>query len=139
MLYQLRSDDRQGQERFLPLSRSRLGRAAEAVAVDYLVSRGFEVVDCNLRVGALEIDILARQGPLIVVVEVRTRGATSFTRALSSVDSVKRGRLVRAAEQVWRERFAGDKTAERLRFDVVAVLFDDKTTRVEHVVGAFTA
>jgi putative endonuclease len=103
------------------------------------VSKGFEIVDCNLRVGALEIDILARQGPLIVVVEVRTRGTTSFARPLASVDSVKRGRLVRAAEQVWRDRFAGDRTAERLRFDVVAVLFDAQATRVEHVAGAFTA
>ena len=109
------------------------------MAVDYLVSQGFSLLATNLRVGALEIDVLARLGGLVVVAEVRTRGPSAFTRPLESVDAAKRERLVRAAQIVWREQFQDDPSAERLRFEVIAVSFDEGTPRVEHVTGAFTA
>lgn len=119
--------------------RQRIGRRAEAVARDYLIHQGFAIIGANVRVGALEIDIVARQGSLLAIVEVRSRGKGAFQRALASVSATKRARLVSAADRLWRERFAADLTLERLRFDVIAVAFDGDDAEIEHVPAAFTA
>jgi putative endonuclease len=119
-------------------SRAELGVRAEEVARAYFVDRGFELVDRNLRVGRLELDLVLRDGPVIIVVEVRTRGASSFQRALDSVDSRKRARVRAAGERLWRDRFARDASVDRMRFDIAAVEFQpDGTAVVEHVRAAF--
>ena len=78
----------------------------------------------NLRLGKLELDVVARQGPLIVVVEVRTRGAGAWTTAFGSIDSAKRRRIRRAGERLWQRRYKNDASVERLRFDAASVSFD---------------
>jgi putative endonuclease len=112
-------------------------RAEEAVAA-HLAAAGLEIVALNLRVGRLELDVVARDGPVIAVVEVRTRGRGAWVRALDSVDAKKRERVRRAGERLWRERFARDPTAERMRFDLAAVdLLPDGGARIEIVRAAF--
>jgi putative endonuclease len=121
-----------------PARRAALGVRAEEVARAHLVERGLELVARNLRVGRLELDLVLRDGALIVVVEVRTRGAGSFQRALDSVDSRKRARVRAAGERLWRERFARDASVDRMRFDIAAVEFQpDGTAVVEHIKAAF--
>lgn len=111
-------------------------RAEEAVA-QYLIDRGAEVVARNLRIGMLEIDIVARLRELIMVVEVRHRGATAWTTGLSSINIVKRQRIRRAGQRLWDRRFKYDATAERMRFDVASVSYLDGNAVVEYVAAAF--
>ena len=87
--------------------------------------------------GRLEIDVVARRGPVIAVVEVRTRGKTAWTSAFGSVDRKKRLRLRRAGERLWQRRYKNDASAERLRFDVASVNLGDRPPSVEYVVAAF--
>lgn len=119
------------------MSSSKLWQDAEAAVAEYLKQLGFEVVATNLRVGHLEIDIVARRGPLIVVVEVRTRGVTAWTRGLASVNWKKRERIRRAGQRLWQSRYRHDCSAERMRFDVASVSFIDGDPRVEYVQAAF--
>lgn len=104
--------------------------------MDYLVVRGFTILGRNVRLGALELDVVARQGPLVAVVEVRTRGKTSYERPFESLSATKRARLRRAVARLWKDRLDGMKGAERIRIDVAAVTFEDGVTRVEYVEGA---
>jgi len=115
------------------------GRRAEAAAVDYLRANGFEILGTNVRVGPLELDIVARLGDLVAIVEVRTRGRGSYVGAFESVDSRKRGRIVRAAARLWREMLSSDESIARLRIDVIAVTFEDGRTLVEHAEAAIVA
>jgi putative endonuclease len=78
----------------------------------------------NVRVGRLEVDILARQGPVVAVVEVRSRGEGAWVGAFSSVDWKKRARLRAAGRALWRRHFLRDPSVERMRFDVASVSFD---------------
>jgi len=110
---------------------------AEAAVAEYLRRAGFDLVATNLRVGHLELDIVARRGPLIVVVEVRTRGDTAWTRALGSVDWKKRERVRRAGQRLWQRRYRHDCSAERMRFDIASVSFFDGKPHVEYVPAAF--
>jgi len=115
-----------------------IGGRAEEAAREHLLARGLSLVGANLRIGRLELDLVLQEGPVIVVVEVRTRGPGSWRRALDSVDRRKRARIRAAGERLWRDRFARDASVERMRFDIAAVTFQpDGSAVVEHVKAAF--
>ncbi len=105
--------------------------------MDWLVARGYDIVARNLRIGALEIDIVARNGPVVCVIEVRTRGASAWTSGLGSIGIVKRIRIRRAGERLWQRRYRRDSSVERLRFDAASVNLDVEPPEVEYVVAAF--
>ena len=118
------------------MDRGELGQRAELAVVDYLAVRGFTVLWRNLRLGPLELDIVARQGPLVVVVEVRTRGAGALQGPFESIDGVKRARLKRAVARLWKEHLRAMRGVERVRIDAAAVRFEEGATSVEYVEGA---
>lgn len=115
-----------------------LGHKAEQLAADHLVALGMQILERNFRVGRLELDIVAREGVVIVVVEVRTRSQGAWIKALDSVDWRKCKRVRAAGEALWRRRFQQDPTVERMRFDVLSVtLSGDAPPAFEHVKAAF--
>lgn len=118
--------------------RSRRGALAEHIAVRHIVAMGMHVLARNLRVGHLELDIVARDGPAVVVIEVRTRGSGAWQTPLDSVGGVKRSRLRRAAEILWDRHWSRWEGVERVRFDVVSVRLGRGTpARVDYVRAAF--
>lgn len=118
-------------------ARAEAGQSAERAVLRWLVAHGFHIVATNLRVSRYELDIVARSGPLIVVVEVRTRGPGAWTRGFGSLDAAKRRRIRRAGEWLWQRRYRNDPSAERLRFDAASVSFVAGSPRVEYVPAAF--
>ena len=113
------------------------GARAEAVVARFLETQGYEIVATNLRLGHLELDVVARAGGTIAVVEVRTRGPGAWTSSFGSIDYKKRQRVRRAGERLWQRRYRHDPSAARLRFDAAAVSFEAGEPRVEYVVAAF--
>jgi putative endonuclease len=105
---------------------------------EFLAREGLELLGRNVRVGRWEIDILARDGAVIAVVEVRTRGLGAWQRAFDTVDQGKRQRLRKAAAVLWSRRFARRSDIERMRFDVASVdLESGPEPAVEYVRAAF--
>jgi putative endonuclease len=96
-----------------------------------------QVVASNLRLGYLEIDIVAREHDTIAVVEVRTRGAGAWTTGFGSIDHRKRTRIRRAGERLWRRFCRHDRSIQRLRFDAASVKFGAGPPDVEYVRAAF--
>jgi len=113
------------------------GRRAESLVAAWLVEQGYEIVATNLRIGMLEIDLVARQGPVVAVVEVRTRGPTARTTGFGSVTRLKRERIRRAGERLWQRRYRRDASVERLRFDVASVRLYTEPPTIEYVIAAF--
>jgi putative endonuclease len=118
-------------------SRSGAGSAAERAVAAWLEQRGFTIVATNLRVGRLELDVVARRDRLVAVVEVRTRGPGAWTSALGSIDAAKRRRVRRAGERLWQRRYRDDSSVDHLRFDAASVTFTGGQPRVEYVAAAF--
>lgn len=119
-------------------TRHALGARAEEAVVDYLVASGLSVLDVNVRVGRYEVDVLARDGEVIAVVEVRTRGPSAWQRPLASIDGSKRSRVRQAGERLWRGRFAAERSVQRMRFDAAAVRFEPGgRVLVDYVKAAF--
>lgn len=117
--------------------RHKLGRRAEALVVAYLEERGLRIEGTNLRLGALELDIVARHGGVIVVVEVRCRSAGAWTTGFGSISPTKRKRIRWAGERLWRLRYRNDPSVERMRFDAAAVTFEGDRHHIEYVESAF--
>jgi putative endonuclease len=93
----------------------RRGRAAEAMAAAWLRLRGYRILARGLRTPVGEIDLIARRGDTLVVVEVKSRA--SVAAAAHTLSVRQRRRIVRAAQ--W--YLAGRPALARLslRFDVV--------------------
>lgn len=111
------------------------GRRAELAVADFLFARGFTILWRNVRLGALELDVVARRRSLVVIVEVRTRGRGSLLRPFESIGLTKRVRLLRAVDRLWRARLSAVRGIERVRIDAAAVEFSRGATRVEYVEG----
>jgi putative endonuclease len=115
-------------------ARQALGAYGERLAVEHLAEAGMVVLDRNWRCRHGEIDIVARDGDVVVFCEVKTRRGDGFGAPAEAVVPRKARRLRRLAAQ-WLAT-AGVRPDE-VRFDVVSVLAQARgTARVEHVRGA---
>ena len=113
-----------------------LGAAAEQVAADFLRAQGLEILERNFRRRLGELDIIARDGDVLVIAEVRTRSSDQFGGASASVDFGKQTRLIRAAAQLLQQR--RELARLRVRFDVLAVSnVGGHPTNVEWIRHAF--
>src|SRR5579871_380506 len=104
-------------ERRLPIHLER-GRAAEDAAVAYLEAQGVRILLRNFRLRMGELDIVARDGNTLAIIEVRTRSTNKFGGAAASVDWRKQTKIRRAAAQLLQQR--KDLAGLPVRFDVIA-------------------
>jgi putative endonuclease len=120
------------------MDRADLGRTAEQIAAEHLRQQGLEVLTRNFRRRNGEIDIVAREGEVLAIVEVRTRTSELFGGAAASIDGWKRHKIIRATEQLLQQR--QDLARLRVRFDVIVVHGASSThPRVEWIQHAFDA
>lgn len=118
-----------------PLSQ---GRCAEDLALAYLAGRGLELLARNVRCKAGEIDLVCRDGAILVLIEVRQRARADFGGALASVGAPKRRKLIRAARFFLHTRPAWRRCI--VRFDVVGIHGDPcGTHEIAWVRDAFRA
>lgn len=119
--------------------RHRHGRRAEDAATEHLLDQGFSILGRNVRIGPLEIDIVARRSDLVVIAEVRARGATSYEKPLASISRTKIRALMRAARGIWRGRLSKMRGVQRMRIDILAVTRDAAGNEtLEWIQGAIT-
>ena len=114
--------------------RAMLGVRGEDLACVHLRALGFEVIGRNVRVGRLELDVIARSGRLVVFCEVRSRTSDRLMTPAQSIDAKKVARVRAAAAQWLREAKLGPV---QMRFDVASVMFDTPEGRLNYLIGAF--
>ena len=95
----------------------RRGRLGEWLCLWHLRLRGWHIVARDWRCPSGEIDILARRGKVLAVIEVKSRG--EFVAAASALAPRQRRRIIRAAEAFLTQR--SDLAGLDLRFDVMLV------------------
>ncbi|GAA4332491.1 YraN family protein [Streptomyces venetus] len=116
-------------------ARSAMGKYGESLAARRLAEAGLTVLERNWRSGrAGEIDIVARDGDVLVVCEVKTRRAGPFEHPMAAVTPRKAERLRDLAER-WIQTHGGAPPGG-VRIDVVGVLLPARGAAVvEHVRG----
>lgn len=108
----------------------RRGHVSEYIAALYLVAKGYRISAIRYRTKQGEIDIIARQGDLVVCVEVKAR--RDLDSAVFAVTGTTQNRI-RAASELWLSR-QPDAQRLSLRYDIVAVL---PWRLPKHLVDAF--
>jgi putative endonuclease len=103
------------------------GHAGEDLAAAYLALAGIEVVRRNARLAGVEVDLVARDGRVRVLVEVKLRTRSDFGGAAAAVDGRKRERLRRAALALMGEG------AGAVRVDVIAIETHAEGLALRHV------
>lgn len=116
-----------------------VGRFGEQRAVEHLEAAGLEILDRNWRCRAGELDIVARDGPQLVFVEVKTRSSVAFGAPAEAVDRVKSARIRELAVRwIMAQRELGVPMFwETLRFDVVSVVRGRGGLEIAHLAGVF--
>ena len=111
------------------------GDAGERQARAWLEAHGLHCLAAGWRCRLGELDLVMRDGDVLVFVEVRVRAGRSLVGALESIDAHKQWRIACAA-RAWLSRHPA-QAALPARFDVVAIDGEDLTWlrdafRVEH-------
>lgn len=117
-------------------ARQELGAAGEQLARRHLEQHGYELIDANWRRPHGEIDLIMRDGDVLVFIEVKTRRGERLGAAEESVTPAQAGRLLRAADTFFVER---PELADSFwRVDLVAVTLapSGAVRRFNHIVDA---
>jgi len=115
----------------------RVGEAGEQAAAEFVTSLGYRIVARNVRFRSGEIDLVARDGGVLVFVEVKTRRGRGFGTPDEAVGAAKQRRLIRLAS-LYLARLGSDPPP--CRFDVVSVEpGPDGSLQCRLIKGAFTA
>lgn len=110
-----------------------LGRKGEEIAKEYLRSIGYDILEENWLCHPLEIDIIAKDGKELVIVEVKARGTDSYEHPTEAVSNKKIRFLVNAAEAYIQQKDINTDT----RFDVISIVFGKGSYQLEHFKDAF--
>jgi putative endonuclease len=114
--------------------RKRTGKKGEDIAVAYLISRGYRIVERNYKCPLGEIDIVARDGDELVFVEVKSRKSEEFGDPQLAVGLKKQKKVSRISLAYLKEKHLYPCNA---RFDVVAIKMLPDGSTVELIQNAF--
>ncbi|MBQ4399060.1 MAG: YraN family protein [Bacteroidales bacterium] len=109
------------------------GKLGEELAVDYLTGKGYEILERNWRNVHKEIDIIAKDGKFLVIVEVKTRQTDEYGEPDVAVTRKKQRMLIAAANAYITRKGLDMET----RFDIISIVFRDGEPVIEHIEDAF--
>ena len=109
------------------------GAQGEDIAIDYLRSKGYVILDRNWRSGHKEIDIVARKDDVVVFVEVKARANAFYGNPEDAVTRRKMHLLVLAADAYLRY----NAIDLEVRFDVITITGTTGKPYIRHYERAF--
>lgn len=98
-----------------------IGNLGENIAENYLINRGYIILDRNFRCKTGEIDIIAKDGNYISFIEVKTRYGNLYGTPGESVNYLKQYRIYKTAQMyILKKRL----NKFNFRFDVIEVILN---------------
>ena len=110
-----------------------LGKLGEDLAVQYLTDKGYEILERNWRNIHKEIDIIAKEGDDLVIVEVKARQTDEYGEPDIAVTKRKQRMLIAAANAYILKNNLDVST----RFDIISIVFKNGEPVIEHIEDAF--
>jgi putative endonuclease len=125
-----------GPGRVTQTTRQVLGAAGERLARRHLEQRGYRFVAANWRRPYGELDLIMRDGNVLVFVEVKTRCGERIVTAEESLTAAQARRLLRGAQSFLTER--EDLAGLYWRIDLIAITLmpTGAVSRLTHIVDA---
>lgn len=116
--------------------RNDFGRHCEFMARTYLEQQGYLILETNWRSGHKEIDIIAKEGEMLVIVEVKARKNEDFMFAEDAVNDKKIRNLIRATHNYILQKDLDCDT----RFDIITIILGNNGEyELKHIKDAFVA
>ncbi len=113
----------------------KFGREGEKAALDFLIEKGYMVLEVNYRLHPYEVDIIAMDGDWVVFVEVKTRQTDEYGHPIEFITGKKEQNLLKVADYYLQYKMPGREG----RFDVITLFKREETFILEHFANAFTA
>ncbi|MCO5247871.1 MAG: YraN family protein [Chitinophagales bacterium] len=110
-----------------------IGDKGEKLALDYLKNKNYQILATNWRSSHKEIDIIAKDEDILVIVEVKTRGTDSFGQPSDFVDQKKHNHLYHATQDyIYQKDYSGE-----VRFDIISIVKNESKWDIDHIEDAF--
>ncbi len=109
------------------------GNKGEDIAVKLLEDKGYTILDRNWTYGKKELDIIALDGQVLVIVEVKSRTPDRYEDPADSITDGKIRNILEATEAYMFQKGI-DRT---VRFDYISNIFYIDHTISEHIPSAF--
>lgn len=109
------------------------GKLGEQLAVDFLLKKGYQILRRNYRYLKAEVDIIARIGNILAIVEVKSRSSDFLLDPAETVNQRKIKLLVSAADTYVMEN---DLDVE-VRFDIITIIKKGNEFEIAHLESAF--
>ena len=104
-----------------------LGKWGEDLAAEYLKEKGYEIIERDWKSGHHDLDIIAKEGNTLVVVEVKTRRSRFFGDPEEAVDYRKRQSLQSAINHYVKSHYGS-------RFDIISIVGTiGSTPEIDHI------
>jgi putative endonuclease len=111
------------------------GDKGESIARDFLIQKGYTIVDTNWSTRFGELDIVAKQGEVYVFVEVKTRHSTNTESAFGSITPAKRDKMIKTVYHYIQQKNLDDID---WRIDAIGIaLRHNQSPIIDHVEDVF--
>ena len=110
-----------------------LGKKGETIAKDYLLEKGYSIVEKNWRYLKAEIDLIVQKDNFIVFVEVKTRSSNNYGDPESFVSDRQQKMIINAAS----EYIMKNDIESEARFDIISIIINNKAEDIKHIEDAF--
>ncbi|MDD3415134.1 MAG: YraN family protein [Lachnospiraceae bacterium] len=107
------------------INKRKIGNDYEAKACLFLEQRGLQILEQNFRCRIGEIDIIAKDGPTYVFVEVKFRKNVEEGHPAEAVNNRKQKIISKVADYYRMTKRMGENIS--CRFDVIAILSEELT------------
>ena len=112
---------------------NKTGKAGEELAVKYLQEHAYDIIERNWRFMHYEIDIIARKGNVLSIVEVKTRTGDFFGEPEEGVTKKKERFLSSAAH----EYVVMKNLDVEVRYDIISIVFSNGKHELKMIEDAF--
>ncbi|NIJ43812.1 putative endonuclease [Wenyingzhuangia heitensis] len=110
-----------------------LGNLGEQLAKDFLLKNSYTILETNWRYLKAEVDIIAKKENTLAIVEVKTRTTDFFGSPEEFITKGKIKLLIMAANAYVEQK----NLDTEVRFDVIAIVKNNKKTELNHIEEAF--
>lgn len=115
--------------------RIELGKTGEVLALKYLRSHNYKIIEQNYKTRSGEIDIIAKNKDVLAFIEVKTRKSLDYGLPQESVDTCKQRQISRVAIEYLAKKNIYDVDC---RFDIVAITWlKNQKPQIELIKDAF--
>lgn len=111
-----------------------IGKLGEDIATNYLIEKGYIILDRNFECRQGEIDIIAKDKEEIVFIEVKTRTSDKYGTPSEAVNKIKQKHMLQSIKYYL---YIKNLNQEFIRIDVIEVYIKNNTFKVNHIKQAF--